>query len=85
MRKNEPTIQQALAQKEYYKDLSSDLIEYILYSYSEDKLLKYLIHRGYTQKDLVNTLYFDYETVKAIFDGLINPYEGEVLLWVFTN
>jgi hypothetical protein len=79
MRKNEPTIQQALAQKEYYKDLSTDLIEYILYNYSENKLLKYLIHRGYSQKDLVNELYFDYDTVKDIFDSLLDPYRGERL------
>lgn len=78
--KYELTMEQALAQKRYYKELSSELIDYILYSYSEDKLLKYLIHLGYTQKDLVDTLYFDYETVKAIFDGLINPYAGERLL-----
>jgi DNA-binding MarR family transcriptional regulator len=75
MRKNEPTIQQALAQKEYYKDLSTDLIEYILYNYSENKLLKYLIHRGYTQRDLVKELYFDQATVEEAILELANGYK----------
>jgi uncharacterized protein YpiB (UPF0302 family) len=75
MRKNEPTIQQALAQKEYYKDLSTDLIEYILYNYSEDKLLKYLIKRGYTQRDLVKELYFDQATVEEAILELANGYK----------
>ena len=79
MRKNEPTIHQALAQKKYFRDLTIDLIDYILTYYSEDKLLKHLINYGYTQKDLVDELYFDYETVKAIFDSLRDPYEGERL------
>lgn len=80
MRKHEPTIEQALSQKKYFRDLTIDLIDYILYNYSEDKLIKYLIHRGYTQRDLVNELYFDQATVEAIILDLADPYEGETLL-----
>ena len=75
MRKNEPNINQVLAQKQYYKDLAHDLIEYVLYNYSEDKLLKFLIKRGYRQNDLVHELFFDAETVEQTIVELLSPEE----------
>lgn len=79
MIKYELTMEQALSQKKYFRDLTIDLIDYILTYYSEDKLLRHLINGGYTQRDLVKELFFDYETVKDIFDSLRDPYEGERL------
>jgi hypothetical protein len=74
MRKNEPTINQVLAQKQYYKDLAEDLIQYILYNYSEDRLLKHLIRRGYSKNDLVHELYFDEETVDQTIQEVFPKY-----------
>ena len=74
MRKHEPTINQVLAQKQYYKDLAHDLIEYILYNYSEDRLLKHLIRRGYSKNDLVHELYFDEETVDQTIQEVFPEY-----------
>jgi hypothetical protein len=74
MRKNEPTINQVLAQKQYYKDLAEDLMQYILYNYSEDRLLKHLIRRGYSKNDLVHELYFDEETVDQTIQEVFPEY-----------
>ena len=74
MRKHEPNINQVLAQKQYYKDLVEDLMQYILYNYSEDRLLKYLIKRGYRKNDLVHELYFDEETVDQTIQEVFPEY-----------
>ena len=76
MRKNEPTLQQILAQAQYYRTLFDMMVALVNFRLGDEAVVTYLIECGYDpEKDLIQELRYDRTFVEGILEGLANPYD----------
>jgi len=71
MRKNEPTLQQALAQAQYYRDLFDTVVALVNFRLGDEAVVSYLIECGYDpEKDLIQELRYD----RTFIEGILEDY-----------
>jgi hypothetical protein len=71
MRKNEPTIQQALAQVEYYRTLFNHMVDLVNWVVDDERVVEYLLSLGYNpEKDLIQELKYD----RTFIEGILEDY-----------
>jgi hypothetical protein len=76
MRKNEPTIQQALAQVEYYKKLFNHMVDLVNWVTDDERVVKYLLALDYDpETDLVQELKYDRTFINNIIVDLMVAYD----------
>jgi hypothetical protein len=76
MRKNEPTIHQALAQAEYYKNLFNHMVDLVNWVADDERVVNYLLTLGYhPETDLVQELKYDRTFINNILAELMVAYD----------
>ena len=76
MRKNEPTIHQALATAEYYKKLFNHMVDLVNYIADDERVIKYLLALDYDpESDLVQELKYDRTFINNILAELMVAYD----------
>jgi hypothetical protein len=76
MRKNEPTLQQALAQAQYYRTLFNTMVDLVNFRLGDEAVVTYLIECGYDpEQDLIQELRYDAEFVEKVLEGLVYGYD----------